>query len=116
MNPKKFISQKGVSLLLTILVMAALLSIAIGLARLTLGEIKLVRDIPVSLVAYYAAETGVEEALFQEWQTPEGAHSSSDCLANNSCYVVSVERTGSSVKVTSVGSYQNTKRSIEVSF
>ncbi|MFZ5559655.1 MAG: hypothetical protein ACOZAL_02595 [Patescibacteria group bacterium] len=114
----KITNQKSAALLLTLLVMAALLSMAIGIARLSLGEIKLVRDLPASLIAYYAAETGVERALFEEWQQT-GAQSRAECsvsLTNGSYYGVGVSRTGDSVNLKSIGCYKNTKRSIEVSF
>ncbi|MFH2013489.1 MAG: hypothetical protein ABIJ17_00795, partial [Patescibacteria group bacterium] len=57
--------KKASSLLLTILIMAALLAIAIGVSKLTLGEIKLIQDVPKSLFAYYAAEAGAEWATYQ---------------------------------------------------
>ncbi|SRR4030042_4584770 len=114
----KYNKQKGAALLITILVMAALLSIALGIARLSIGEIKLVRDIPNSMIAYYAAEAGVERALFEEWQG-SGAEDRPICsviLNNNSCYGITVDDTGGTLKIKSTGSYLTTNRSIEVSF
>lgn len=98
--------------------MAALLAIAIGVARLSIGEIKLLRDIPGSLIAYYAAEAGIEHALYDEWQSPEGAQQGEgECLTNGGCYsIVEVSRQGDSITIKSNGSYLNTQRLIEVSF
>lgn len=113
-----FSNQKATSLLLTLLVMAALLAIAIGVARLSIGEIKLLRDIPSSLIVYYAAESGVEKAIYEEWQLG-GAQDYSDCsiaLANGSYYGTTVVRQGNNITIITTGCYQNTKRSIEVSF
>jgi len=116
----KLNNQKGTSLLLTLLVMAAILSIAIGLARLGLGEIKLLRDIPGSLIAYYAAESGVERALYEAWQpplyAPQPQPACSVQLANGSWYGTTVTTQVNSTIVQTTGCYQNNKRSIEVSF
>ena len=59
-------NQTGVSLLLTILVMAAILTIAVAVSRLSVGEIRLSRESVNSLVAFYAGESGVERALWED--------------------------------------------------
>lgn len=114
MNPKKTNNQKGVSLLLTLLIMAALLVIALAVSRLSLGEIKLARDIPSSLIAYYAAEAGIERAIYEE-RIQGGASNISDCsvnLDNQSSYGTQVA--GNIIR--SIGCYKNIRRAIEVSF
>lgn len=58
--------QKGFSILLTILIMAALLVVAVSVSRLSVGEMKLSRDIEKSLIAYYAADAGIEAAIYYE--------------------------------------------------
>ncbi|GAI23960.1 unnamed protein product [marine sediment metagenome] len=114
----KISNQKGVSLLLTILIMAALLAIAIGVTRLSLGEIKLIRDIPNSLIAYYAADSGIERALYEE-RIGGGAADQADCsvnLDNDSKYGVNVSQIGETVVIKSTGCYKDIRRAIEVSF
>jgi len=111
--------QKGASLLLTLLVMAVLLSISFGVSRLALGEIKLIRDIPKALIAYYAAEAGMEWALYQYYQT--GSISDVvDCsvnLDNGSSYGIEVIMSGEYVTaIKSNGCYQDLRRAVEVSF
>lgn len=56
-------SQKGVSLYLVIIAMAVVLAIVFGITTILLKQIKLVRGMEDSVMAYYAAETGLEEAL-----------------------------------------------------
>lgn len=110
--------NRGASILLSLLIMAALLAIAVGASRLTIGEIKLVRDIPKSLIAYYAAEAGIEWAIYQERQGG-GASDIVDCsveLDNESSYGVEINRAGGTVAIRSVGCYQEVRRAIEVSF
>ena len=113
----KINNQKGVSLLLTILIMAALLAIAIGVTRLSLGEIKLIRDIPNSLIAYYAADSGIERALYEE-RVSEDAVDQADCsvsLDNGSSYGLEILR-GTLITIKSTGCYKDIRRAIEVSF
>jgi hypothetical protein len=114
----KINNQKGVSLLLTLLIMSALLAIALGLSQLSLGEIKLTRDIPKSAIAYYAAEAGIERAVYDEW-VGDGAFSITDCsvnLSNGSSYGLEVSSGEDSVTVRSIGCYKGVRRAIEVSF
>jgi len=114
----KIINQKGVSLLLTILIMAAILAISFGLFRLSIGEIKLIRDIPNSLIAYYAADAGIEWAIYEERQRG-GVSDKPDCsvdLGNGSKYGIEVNRTGETITIKSIGCYKEIRRAIEVSF
>lgn len=57
-------NQKGVSIYLALIIMAILLAIALGLNTLLIGQIKIVRGMGYSVAAFYAAETGVETALY----------------------------------------------------
>ncbi len=111
-------NQKGVSLLLTLLIMAALLVIAIGVARLSLGEIKLIRNIPSSLITYYAADSGIERALYEE-RISGGALNQADCsvdLDNESSYGLEISSGGGLTTIKSEGCYKDIRRAIEVSF
>ncbi len=59
-------NSKGSSLLITLLVIAAILGIAFGVSKLSLGETKISRDISKSLIAYYAADSGVECQMYND--------------------------------------------------
>ncbi len=113
--------QKGVSLLITLLVMSALLSIAIGLSGLSIGEIQLARESPSSLVAFYAAESGVEWAMYQDRANGMASQSYSDynfCLnpSVGICYSVTASGTSPTRSIQSKGSFRNTVRSIESTY
>jgi len=69
---KKY-KQKGSSILLTILIMSALLTAALGISKLGLGEIKLSRNIDRTIVAFAVADAGSEAALFYERDSLGGA-------------------------------------------
>ena len=116
-------NQKGISLLITLLIMTAILSITIGIANLSIGEIQLSRESPYSLVAFYAAESGVEWAMFQDRANGMASQSYGNppnppisyCLDsyNNICYKVSASGASPSRTITSDGSYKTTVRSVE---
>ncbi|MBD3282226.1 MAG: hypothetical protein GF387_01295 [Candidatus Portnoybacteria bacterium] len=109
--------QKGVSLLLTLLIMAALLAVAFGLSRLSLGEIKLARDIPKSLVAFYAADSGIERAIYQD-RVLGSISNFNDCVDDSDeiCYEVTTEMDGSTRVIISNGSYKDIQRAIEIRY
>lgn len=113
--------QKGVSLLITILIMSAVLSIAIGLSSLSAGEIRLGRQSPDSLIAFYAAESGVEWAMYEDRANGRASQSYSDynfCLDvyNNICYSVSAITGAVGRRIKSDGSYKTTVRSVESTY
>ena len=111
--------NKGASLLLTLLIMAGLLAIAFGISKLTMGEIKLVRDISKSIIAYYAAETGIEQALYDERVEGGASNTSGQCsvaLGNGSSYGLRVDRAGENVTIKSTGCFKDIIRAIEINY
>jgi hypothetical protein len=67
-NTKKLLitankGQRGISIYLAVITMSILLAIIIGLDAILVGQIKATRDMGYSVTAFYAAETGIEEAL-----------------------------------------------------
>lgn len=114
-------NQRGISLLLTILIMAAIFSIAIAVSILSLGEIKISRESTRSLTAYYAAESGVEWAMYEDrviGKYPQTYSSGRICLDPDDeiCYSVDASGTSPSRKIKSDGSYKTTVRSIESTY
>lgn len=55
--------QKGVSLYLTIVIMAALLAIVLGLTGILVSQLKMVKGMEDSVIAFFAADTGNERGL-----------------------------------------------------
>lgn len=112
-------------MLLAILVLTAILSIAMGVSSLMLVEMKISREIPKSLKAYYAAEAGVERSLYDErkgsgasdigsppnWCTGTGKV----CLDNSACYAVDFSG-GTTTTIKSYGCYKSVRRSVEASW
>jgi len=131
-------SQKGVSLYFSFMVMVLLLSIALGLTTIFLTQTKIIRDIGYSVVAFYAADTGLEQELSEKnfLSKPAGSFYSNfldldndggglqgtgncpnDLIdSNDACYKVMIISSGSVYRVRSVGSYKGTQRAVEINF
>ncbi len=61
---KKF-AEEGNVLLLALLVMAGIMTAGLAISAIILNEIRQARNIDFSAVAYYAGESGVEQALYK---------------------------------------------------
>ena len=117
-------SQKGVSLYIAFLIMTILLSIGLSMSTILVSEIKIMRGMGKSVIAYYAAETGIERALFdtKTIEDPVGeGYGESETLDNGAFYSVSAVAQGTdgcSISayycVKSVGDYRGVKRAIMI--
>ena len=116
-------NQRGISLYLGLIMMAIFLAIALGLTTLLIGQLGIVKGMGDSVVAFYAADTGIEKILTMradpsfpppdplEMSLPNGASSTTtvtaagvgDCTASTYC-------------LKSIGSFRNTKRAIEITY
>ncbi len=112
-------NQKGVSLLLTIFVMAALLVIALGVSRLSLGETRIARLSSQTLSAFYAAEAGMELALYLDRRgdpLPLGVTHYLDSNNQISYVIVSASGESPSRVIQVKGNYRNTSRALELTY
>lgn len=102
--------QKGVAALyLTIIIFSIILAVFFGINAIVLSQLKTVQDIGNSVVAFYAADAGIERALFEDKRVI------ADSLNNGSSYKVeAVSPCKGDFCVLSLGSYKNTKRAIEI--
>lgn len=55
--------EKGVSLYLTVVIMSVLLAISLGLSSILIVQIKVIKGMEDSVVAFFAADTGIENEL-----------------------------------------------------
>ena len=125
--------KMGSALYLTVVIMALLLAIALGLSAIIIGQLRLVRGLGYSVVAFYAADAGIEatlEGAAGGWSTgvdPVGT-AVPIILTNGATYEVSViddtdpdcppanfsSLTAANFCVTSVGTYEGVRRAIQV--
>ncbi len=109
-------NQQGSSLLITLLIIAALLSIAFGVSKLGIGETKYSRDIGKTLIAYYVADSGAECQMFADRLGEPDCASACLDVESEICYEVTVSGDYTNRTIKSIGSYQDIKRAIELTY
>jgi len=57
--------EKGVSLYMTIILMAVLLSMVLGVTSIIVNGLNIAKGVTDSVKAFHAADTGIEEALYR---------------------------------------------------
>lgn len=142
---RKLNSKGAVSIFLVMAVLTAVLAIALGSSFVVSTEIKSTLDSSESVSAYYAAESGLEEALYDKVRLrrePRGKRCVGNCppnMADPACigwttcnevslspsepYCIEVIETSSTkcepdtiTKINTIGEYRTTRRSIEIDF
>lgn len=111
--------QRGVSLYLAVLIMAIFLSIGLTISTILIGQISTIKGMGDSVIAFYAADTGIEKVLLNRANPPSIPIPGT--LENDSSYVVTVISPGSDCTadnycIRSVGTYRGIKRAIEVEY
>ncbi|MDD5031482.1 MAG: hypothetical protein PHR36_00335 [Patescibacteria group bacterium] len=119
---KKINNKSGTALLLTLLILTSILVVALGAASLITAGITIGRTQAQSTKAFFAAEAGAEQAL---WEVRKNSYSIPGAdtddiflgsLSNSSSYAVDLAVSLPQVTFTSTGSFRQVKRSIAVDF
>lgn len=111
-------TERGIAVLLAVLLLSAIFTVGTGIAILMLREIGFTRGSSNFAIAFFAADTGIEKVLvsrsapvsipttfidngasYTVTVTPNGNH----CIASNFC-------------IKSTGEYGGTRRAVEVSY
>lgn len=107
-------NEQGISLFFTLIILAVLLSISLGISVIFLQQAQILKNIGNSVIAFYAADTGIERAL------REGT-STADTLSNGAAYnAIRINKGDSGCLsaidycVQSVGIYKETRRAIQI--
>ncbi len=66
----QFSNQKGISLLFTVLITSLILAISLGISALLIQEMRMMSEIGYSVTAFYAADSGIEAAVYDLYQHP----------------------------------------------
>lgn len=107
-----FEKQKpGVSLFFVILIMSVLSAALLSLVNLSLSQIKIVSRAEDSVMAFFAADSGIEEALYRI-RKQENQEDFSGTI-DGATYEVLINTQGQNTTITAIGEFQNTKRAIE---
>ena len=109
-----FNSEKGVSILLSVMILSVVLSIALGSSNVAIRQTQSMQGIGDSIIAFYAADHGVEVVMLMENPTS----TETIILPNNATYIVTVtdsndpDCNAESYCIKSIGAYKDAKRAI----
>jgi Tfp pilus assembly protein PilV len=79
---QKMKNEKGVSLLFVVLIASLILAVGLGISALLIQEMRIMGEIGFSVIAFYAADSGVEEAVYDLYQSPSPASEHSGYLGD----------------------------------
>jgi hypothetical protein len=116
--------KSGSALLITLFILTGVLMIAVGGSNIALSGVKQSIVQYQSVRAYFAAEAGAERALWEvrknafdlSISTPEPDVFGEEVLDNNSSYIVNYDTFQPDIIFTSIGDFESTKRSVQVTF
>jgi hypothetical protein len=130
-------SSEGISLLFIVLITSLILSVGLGLTALLIQGMRIISEIGYSVGAFYAADSGIEEALYDLYQNPspsaehsgnlDSAHYqtfakcdkdtlSGSCLLGDVNIDPNCNEDTLKYCLKSLGSYQRVKRAIEIKY
>lgn len=104
--------NRGVALLLVIVILSAILSVSIGIFNVVLGELLISGEISDSFIAFYAADTGIERMLYRDRNqnaVPGGVAKTDIDLfypEYHACYSIRLEKSGGENNIFSFGQYR----------
>ena len=105
-------SQKGVSLYLSLIIMFILIAIGLGVSLIIVSQMKMIRGMGDSVVAFYAADTGIERALYEKRVAGATEDFTIPDTVGNASYTVNyTQATG---VAQSFGTFKGVKRAIEI--
>jgi hypothetical protein len=109
--------SRGVSIYIAFMIMAVLMVIAFGMSTILLGEMKVIKGMGDSVIAFFAADTGIERTLWENattgdnysGQVGEGSYNTTVLFpGTNSC------PSSANYCIKSIGIYKNTRRAIQI--
>jgi len=114
-------SQRGVSLYFALIIMSILVAVVFSISSVILVQMRVIRKMGDSVIAFYAADTGAEKILYESkfMILPTGTEYS-NTLNNGASYIATVLGTSSPdcfgrwYCIDSVGTYQGSKRAVRI--
>ena len=121
-------SQKGATLYLAIVIMSILLAAVFSISAIVLTQIRTIKGMGDSVVAFYAADTGIETALYDLYNANYISHYGPVPLGSGTYEVWVTQPVGGTLPVIpvdancvrgdyycikSIGIYNSTKRAVE---
>jgi len=104
-------SKKGVSLYLALIIMFILIAIGLGVSLIIVSQMKMIRGMGDSVVAFYAGDTGIEHTLYE---TRVRGSTRTDFTGSLDGADYQTTKVGDNWK--SVGNFEGVKRAVEISY
>jgi hypothetical protein len=64
LNKKQLHNQEGVVLVMSLMILLVMVTSVVALSQVIIGEIKMTRNADNSIIAFYAAESGIEKTMY----------------------------------------------------
>lgn len=126
--------NKGISLLFMVIITSVILALSLGTSAIIIQQVRMTGEIGHSVVSFYAADSGIEEILYDLYRSPapQAQHSDSfgdisfsstaTCgadVAVNACpigFTIDADCNAANFCLKSTGTYQQTKRALEIKY
>jgi len=105
-------TKKGVSIYLALMITFVLLAISLGVSLIIVSQMKMMKGMGDSVIAFYAADTGIEESLYKSRQLGDNSGIFPDENIGEAKYLVNFN--SDAAEWDSVGSYKEVKRAIKI--
>ena len=116
-------AEKGVSLYMTMILMAVLLAMVLGVTSIIINGLNIAKGVTESVKAFHAADTGIEESLYEIRingsciaPSPISGGLNGDPEWNYSFPQYTCELVTPSISIRSKGVYHESQRMIEVRY
>lgn len=105
--------KQGITLLLVIILLSAIMSISLGIFNIVMGELRISGEISDSFIAFYAADQGIENILYLDrnartiCQTPgPNCFTEAKDVESGGCYAARASKIGSTTDIVVAGQYR----------
>ncbi len=78
-------NQRGVSLIITFFILTIILAVVLSVSILLYSQVKIIRNIGNSVVAFYAADSGIEKVLYYDRRQRPASGKRGLCNIENTC-------------------------------
>lgn len=117
-------SEKGVTLYMALLILSAVLAMSSAILTLMINEFKIAGDVQKSMMAVYAADSGLEVALYKTRHQSLGDAGDLDCFMyfnigmpiSSSCKVEISGTSEVSTIIDSIGTHSGINRKIQSTY
>ena len=106
--------REGITLLLVIILLSAIMSVGLGIFNVVIGELRISGEVSDSFIAFYAADQGIERTLYQDRVLHSiCATPGQDCFTDTdvpvesqACYTARVSKVASTTDIVVAGQYR----------